>query len=882
MFARLQEAFANEEIKDGTQPTFLESQTKYYKSIKNIIPSATSGLAFADVIKTMNPIGTNYENPVVDYPNDIFMKTTSPAISSKASQCATSTIDQLLAIKNPSAASPYDCGWIYTPPKKGSTQPVVSQGFYGDKNGPVATGSMKIPEYKKWYFNLEQAKKQILMDKCNTMTSCKDLGNNVFNNQCGWCEERSQGVPVDINGRLLYSSDPIGNCSTDYLYTSASSCPPPSSSKQIAPTDKTCDPINGQLSVACLQNQIRSAGCGDGGALSVALSNATPSNYIENLPSSDSVKIYNRHVSPPFNTEIFRQGRTTTDAVLKEVRAIASNMSQPSDSAIGAASRDLCIRRGAIKEYDMCNEFTDDASPPFMLECVQKIFLSVGGTGNGSMFPTNANINVYNTKGSLGAVRQYIQSIVENTKSTNYNTQREAMIQLLGITPDQLITRAPYSQGLEVFWFVPAPGIPIKSGDFMPIRGFLRRTIESNIVNLEAGPSHVAQLNGNAFGCMLQLTDVRTPVDFKTTFQVTVDDGFFIAVNEPANIDKKIFTRVSADEPGLFQNIGLQGSTTYTSTQPCTFYTSSPNMVKIYFEDAGGGWNAFKMRALNGTAQQALVPSHFSLTCERVAPFLTFEVDRTSSEFSELRNPDIFSQFCYFIYVSAQNRTDDRLNVPGKKGFIKMNSSSSCISLRNIAFQSWKSMTCAIRFTTMPVKATFFSMASGQPGSGPYCCMVAIPNGNGTLRMQMEHRGLDGKVQMTPIPEWWFNINQWYFFTIINTGSGLLFRAQSMAGAQGGDGGASKQIDLASGRADTFYGYNATWSPTPGQAFEACDVGFGTALYQGWSSMYNDTVFNYDIAWVHFFDYVIRDPDIKRDANCDWIYTAFPKKLNTY
>ena len=38
MFARLQEAFANEagSKQDGTQPTFLESQTKYYKSIKNI------------------------------------------------------------------------------------------------------------------------------------------------------------------------------------------------------------------------------------------------------------------------------------------------------------------------------------------------------------------------------------------------------------------------------------------------------------------------------------------------------------------------------------------------------------------------------------------------------------------------------------------------------------------------------------------------------------------------------------------------------------------------------------------------------------------------------------------------------------------------------
>jgi hypothetical protein len=882
MFARLYEAFSNEDKQDSTQPTFLESQTKYYTSVKNIIPSATSGLSFDDASKTLNPIGTDYENPVVDYPNDIFMKTTSPQLTSYATRCASSTIDQLLAIKNPSALTGYDCGWLYTPPKKGSSQPLVSQGFYGNKNGPVHVSGMKIPQYTKWFSNLEEAKRQILMDKCNAMTSCKDLVKDEFNTQCGWCEERQQGVPVDINGRLLYSNNAKGNCSTDNLYTSASSCPAPSSNTRQDAINKACEPINGQLSVACIKDQIRAAGCGDGGALSIALSSATPTNYIENLPSSDAVKIYNRHVSPPFNTEIFVQGRTTTDAVLKEVRALAGNMKQPADSAIGAASRDLCIRRGAFKEYDICNEYSDDASPPFLLQCVQKIFLGLGGTGNGTMFPTNANMNFYNSKGSLGAVRQYIQSIVENTKSTNYNTQYDAMIQLLGITPDKLISRAPYTQGIEVFWFVPAPGIPLKTGEFMPIRGFLRRTIETNIINLEAGPSRVAQLNGNAFACMLQLTDVRTPTDFKTTFQVTVDDGFFITVNEPADIDKRVFKMIGADEPGLFQNIGLQGPTNYTSTQPCTFYSTTPNMMKIYFEDAGGGWNALKVRPLNNTAQQTLVPSNFSITCERAAPFLTFEVDRTSSEFRELRNPDLFSQFCYFIYTSAQNRADDRLTSPGKKGFIKMNSSNSCISLRNIAFQSWKSITFAVRFTTMPVKGTFFSMASGQPGAGPYCCMVAIPNGNGTLRMQMEYRSLDGRVQTTPVPEWWFNINQWYYFTIINTGSGLNFRAQSMAVAQGGDGGASKLIDLASGQANTFYGYNATWSPTPGQALEACDIAFGTALYQGWASMYNDTVFNYDIGWVHFFDYAVSDADIKRDANSDWIYTQFPKKLNTY
>ena len=56
MFARLYEGFLNERRQDGTQPTFLESQTKYYKSIKHIIPSATSGLEFDDASKAAKKI----------------------------------------------------------------------------------------------------------------------------------------------------------------------------------------------------------------------------------------------------------------------------------------------------------------------------------------------------------------------------------------------------------------------------------------------------------------------------------------------------------------------------------------------------------------------------------------------------------------------------------------------------------------------------------------------------------------------------------------------------------------------------------------------------------------------------------------------------------
>jgi hypothetical protein len=175
MFARLQEAFAGKQ--DGTLSNFLNTQDTYFKSLPHVIPSATSGLPLNGAVQTLDPLGQDYQTSVVPYPNDIFMVSPSADHTSNAKRCSSSSIDQLLAIRNPAAAKGYGCGWMYTPPAKGSSSPVLSQGFYGNASGPFP--NMKHPEYKKWFFNLEQAKRQILMDKCNAMKSCKDLSKDL-------------------------------------------------------------------------------------------------------------------------------------------------------------------------------------------------------------------------------------------------------------------------------------------------------------------------------------------------------------------------------------------------------------------------------------------------------------------------------------------------------------------------------------------------------------------------------------------------------------------------------------------------------------------------------------------------------------------------------
>ena len=653
MFRRLAENFS-------TENDFVQSQQAYYNALPNIIPSATSGLAgFDTAIQTATTI--HGKNTIQDYavknPNEIFMQTTSPALAAMQARCANGTIDELNATKGTDTTG---CGWIYSGPNRGSPYPIVSRGALGNTEGPLEAN---LPSYKKWFFDLQDAKKQILIDKCKALTTCGDVDTAVFNGVCGFCTDTNQGIPIDSRGQPLYS-DARATCSTESIVRSAGSCPAPPEGPQPM-RDRTCEPINGRLSLDCLRQTVLHHGCSDKGTLALALGSQTTINA---LGASKTVSIYNRVANPTLNMQLFTGGQTTVNAVLQEVRALSANTSQGANTALGAAARDLCLTRGAINGYDSCQELTDSSSGPYDLACLQKFFLTAGGSQRGSSYPSPSNLALYNNMGSIGAIKQYWQGLLKQMKGgdgfVDYKTQSIAMHKMLGIIPEDKIVRTPYKQGVEVFWFVPQvmnPGM---------VNGFLRRTIEPNIVQFRAGPSMVPQIGGLAYGCMLQLTDLRAPSDFSLQFQVNVDDGFWVAVHQPAAIDEKALSQpgVTIDEPGFFENLGLQGPTTYRSRSCTPFHKNSPNIMKLYHQDAGGGWASFMFSASGCSGTPALDQMYLSLTCEARAPFLTFEIS-SRSRFEELRNPGIFNQFIGLTGLDIHTRTDERSSVPGKKSF---------------------------------------------------------------------------------------------------------------------------------------------------------------------------------------------------------------------
>ncbi len=878
MFRRLAEAFdTRSENKTGNAHLdYVNQQNTYYNAAPNMILSGTSGLpGFDQAIQTTNTTGQGIQNYAVKNPNDIFMTGVSPNLTKMATQCAASSLDDLIAAKNPNAT--VGCGWMYTPPNKNSPYPAVSQGMIGNEKGPLP--GFDTPAYKKWFFDLQLAKKQLLIDKCKALKACTDVDENTFKGSCGYCTDIGQGVPIDSVGKPLYPNEPHGTCSPGSIIRSGASCPAPSSGPQSI-RDKTCEPVNGRLTAACLYNTALSGGCSDNGTLATALnSSPNPSDYMASIRNSDAMTIYQRSANPPINLNIFSQGQTTVSAALQEIRQLASNATKPSSSAIGAAARDLCLQRGAIKGYDQCSNLPDGTQSPFDMVCLQQLFLKMGGLPKGSAYPSIATMATYNAMGTLGAVKQYWSQLMTNIKTADgfvdYATQREAMIQLLGISPESAIVRAPYSQGVEVLWFVPVPGNPQK------VAGFLKRTIERDIVQLQVGPSRVPQIGGGGFGCCVQMMDVRAPSDFSAKFTVTVDDGFWIAVNQPANIDKTAMVQRSADTPGLFENLGLQGPTMYQSNSCTPLNAATPNIVKMYYEDASGDGNAFKVTPQICNGVNAFQPQYYSLTCEVRAPFLTYEVGAKSGVFEELRNPGLFSQFLSVENPEYHVRTDEKSMVPGKKSFIRMNGSGSYINIPNIAFQSWKSMSFAVRFQTMPVKETLCNLMMGTFREN--YSIIATPVNGSTSIISIQHGGMGGWYKKFNT-EYNLTIGTWYMFYINNNKTGFDLYCNSIDGFMSSGGAATvTPLPGINGSNSPMWGMNATSNPAPGQSAQQCNIVFSGGRYPNENNgIYGSSSFQFDLAWVHFFDKTLTKEDVVRECKANWIYTQFPDSYNKY
>jgi hypothetical protein len=866
MFRRLEEAFQD-------HPEYVNKQNTYFNALPNMILSQTSGLkGFDTAIQSLDSRGTNYQRPPVKNPDSIFIQDSSPNLNNLAKECASSSLDELITIKNPNAA--IGCGWLYTPPNKNSPYPIVSQGFIGNPEGPLQ--GFNPPNHKKYFFDLQLAKKQMLLDKCKALQTCTGVDDEIYRGTCGYCTDTNQGIPIDNGGRALYSDNSIGTCSPASIVRTSSKCPAPASadagSGPEPNIDRTCEPVNGRLSAACLYNQVISAGCSDKGALATALANpSSSSNYINSITSGDTVKIYNRVANPPLNLDIFAQGITTVESVLKETRQLVGNTKEPPRSALGSSARELCLQSGSIAAYDFCDDLQDSTAAPFDLRCLQKLFRKMGGQPTGKVYPTASTMALYNSMSTIGNVKQYLNKLIEDMNSGDYATQKTAVLQFLGISLQSLITRVPYRQGVEVIWFQSVPGKWLNS-----VGGILRRTIESDIVQSVSGglPKRLQPNTGPYVASgMIQIFDFRSNINFSTKYRISTNGGFIIATNQPANVAKTALNSGATDQEGLLANYNVNGNNTYISEKCANYFSGTPNITKIFYTNVRGPSNNNNTLQLSNAACKDsvpnFIPAYYSLTLDIKAPYLNFEVSPDGNTFDDTRNPGLFLNI--IVQNGApefHNRSEERNNVPGRKGFVRISNKTSWIRLQNIAYQAWGSVTFAFRLQSMPVKDTIFSFWS----SNKSCILYLVPSGSSAQMRIRTDMTMNNAVSDTATN---FNISigKWYLLRVTQNGTGLDINCDMIENIIKNNKYTTSTNRIIGTSPITTS--NNSGLGIPGQT--NCSVSIAEWL-TGLPGYAQSLIF--DLAWVHFYDHY--DPDVVKDSKAAWQFTQYPDSPNTY
>ena len=451
---------SSEEFRD--QNTFLNNQTNTFtKKLPNLVLTPTlntsnliNNLKLAEPgLRTWDPNTRQSSLRDIDiaaYTQSIY---TSQELQNLNQECRTASLDTIINTMN--LNKPVRCGWLYKEGASGD-RPDVSSGFLGTPNGPL--DSLSGNPGGRWYWNLDDAKKKILTNRCSHLTSCKNVGSENYKN-CAYSTTKGIGVPVDNNGDLLYPDDIVLSAPPSSLVTKPNNCPPPpapgSPEYQRERSRNICMPLpDGRLSRDCMLEQVVAAGCKQGGALYDALLyNAAPMNYAAGLQDTLSFKKYQQLSSKPLTDNVIRTGRTTVELALNNFRDLANESSTAKETALNYAARDLCLNDGQMEKFDFCTELLPESGPPYTLDCLQKAWKAKGGSATGTSFPTLRNLGSYEATYSkwsqyLGIVNEYSL----RCKSTDKQVQDKALKEFLGIDSSKLPTNRQigWIDGIEI------------------------------------------------------------------------------------------------------------------------------------------------------------------------------------------------------------------------------------------------------------------------------------------------------------------------------------------------------------------------------------------------------------------------------------------------
>lgn len=137
-----------------------------------------------------------------------------------------------------------------------------------------------------------------------------------------------------------------------------------------------------------------------------------------------------KSITKIFDNTILIQGNSASNMLLNAIPPTILLSDTPK-------KRNLFLQKDALKGFDFCDDLADATPAPYNPECLQKLFLKMGGNSSGSIYPTELiTTTYYNVFTNWGKVRNHLSRLITDIKSKDLEKRRVALKSLYGIHYD--------------------------------------------------------------------------------------------------------------------------------------------------------------------------------------------------------------------------------------------------------------------------------------------------------------------------------------------------------------------------------------------------------------------------------------------------------------
>jgi len=664
------------------------------------------------------------------------------------------------------------CGWRYKP--SNGINPAINQAAVGTVNGPLfgqAGSPDEVSGGTQWYWNLEQAERNISAKICQSATKCNQmalLGN--YASMCGYCSSSGTVIPIKQSGskvKARYPGDSSLGCPTADIIASGGACPegfgdfgsatgrtlPNRGLKEafmnregFADLESLNNCMDSPLSRDCVVQAARVSGCSDEGSLITALNGIpTGADYDAVLKTIPAYTTYKSIASPGITNATLKDGSISIQTALSDFAGLLTN-TQSSNKKISLAANDLCLRKGAFDVYDFCSEMTPTTRlDTNTISCAQQAWRQAGGTAQGTGYPTLTSWSGKTYQQFL----DYMNSVIQNTKSSTKFTNVSGLMKFFGTKsagPPVTLPKSANTMGAETVWFD-------FGADYAGARTaiILRCDLRlgSDVVPFFASGKECAAKYNFATPDTKAYTsvfEIRSDGAKQVSFNTITDDGFMLSMNQNP-------FEGTANRGNDWGSWAYQGATSYTSPPYSVNAESSGKtntVVTKWFNGYGGSTSQTNM--MIGESWKRIADSEVYLTQEPLAPWMQFEVctrpnngQGNANGFFEKRfngpiafNYDTKAPFPGFD-VTANSiviQTDPlmRQGIPKNLPYITFTSGSSWFTKSAIHVNAMRTITILVRPTATLANGAMCSLfAHGGSGIMIYC---AIQNNGGNYTIQ--------------------------------------------------------------------------------------------------------------------------------------------------